>query len=203
MTLTHVVHASQCKGFHHLQMARSKQTELAPFGDRLSLKQAHIRAPSAPVNIAQGNEVEPLRSAESTSQVSIQPSVPKPRQIRFRKIVRPAAPAKRDWRRRQPVHNPVTDEVLTVGVWRHSESCPKHAVVAGFDKYGRFFQRVVRHDFYGRSLPFQTHATSVGHNDVVFRPHLDNLDADGVRVEVDRILRLPLWRRPPQLVPRI
>lgn len=191
-------------------MARSKQSKLAPFRGVVTIDQAHLDATSAytsaRVNIDEGDELKSLRftsqSMESTSQSSIHSTIPLPRQtVRFRKIVRPATPKKRDWRRRQPVYNPVTNEVLRIGVWRHSESCPKHAVMAGFDKHGRFFQRVVRHDLYGHSLPFQSHATSVGHNDVVFRPHLDNLDADGVRAEVDRILRLPLCQRPPQLIP--
>lgn len=144
------------------------------------------------------SELALLRDGHSSNPRTEAPGPAQPRQtVRFRRVVRPTIATKRDWRRRQPIHNPVINKVLKIGVWRQSDSSPKHAVIAGFDKHGRFFQRVVRHDFYGNPLPFQSHATSVGHNDVVFRAHWADMSADEVRAEVDRVLRLPQSQRPP------
>ena len=116
-------------------------------------------------------------------------------QVAANRVIRPSQRSGGGSRRNAPIPNPVLNERVTVGEWRHSVGATANAVVAGFDARGRIFYRVVNLDLQGNQVAAPT-ATATRFEDINFRAVYQNLDAAGLRAVVDTHLRLNPYQRP-------
>jgi len=97
--------------------------------------------------------------------------------------------------RNTPIANPITNDRIIVGTWRHATGNPANAVTAGFDNRGRIFYRITNRTLAGNTIA-APNATATNFRDIILRGPYRNMLPDHLRSVIDQHLRLPPNQRP-------